>query len=539
MYSAQANSPSNHTGATSPSYLEGDGSSDQQHMLLSLLAGQAVIDCSSMRVGGWEEVDTWKNELSMLNARLDTQVSRYQREKKILTAARTLAKLNEHNKRMSKQTTESLDQAELKAAEAEKEMLVLRDREATLRRTLNEHWAGVMAWEVRRVEKVSQLAETRLAKVEQTLLKLEAKAGLQKEELRQRDSQLKRTKEQLEGREDEIRTLANRFVALEQRKDELERNAKADQHRWTIECERLEKAIEQGTNAASTWDTSKPQLARALGLERLDTVSDAVHAIKKLNTDVKRKDEEVKVMKDEVREVSMGLEAEVTRVAQERDMLRMKLEQITGSSTRSDREHQKRNEELQMTLMQHQKRVSDLETELSKARGAVQDADAANKARVASPDPQQTRLIEQLRKELDMRDVVLGDLWTILPSAKGRESTGLVELSTGNLKEHVASPSVDLNLESLKALFMSSSDSEPYRGIQPLNEKVRRLLEDGKIVVERAIRAGKERELLKSNASRAQKLVEDSQKNLATYQNQVDMLETRLKSTKKSSGDAK
>lgn len=29
-------------------------------MLMSLLAGQAVLDCESLPVGAWEEVETWK-----------------------------------------------------------------------------------------------------------------------------------------------------------------------------------------------------------------------------------------------------------------------------------------------------------------------------------------------------------------------------------------------------------------------------------------------------------------------------------------------
>lgn len=59
-------------------------------------------------------------ELSMLSSRLEQQTSKHQREQKILTAARTLAKLNSHNKRMSKQTSDSVEVAEQKVADAEK-----------------------------------------------------------------------------------------------------------------------------------------------------------------------------------------------------------------------------------------------------------------------------------------------------------------------------------------------------------------------------------------------------------------------------------
>ena len=87
---------------------------------MTLLAGQAAMDCQGMPVYRWEEVEEWKKELNMLSSRLAAQVAKHQREQKILTAAKTLAKLNVGNKRMSKQTVESVEVAEQKAADAEK-----------------------------------------------------------------------------------------------------------------------------------------------------------------------------------------------------------------------------------------------------------------------------------------------------------------------------------------------------------------------------------------------------------------------------------
>ena len=39
------------------------GRSDE--MLLSLLAGQAAVDCDALPVGGWEEVESWKKVRSV------------------------------------------------------------------------------------------------------------------------------------------------------------------------------------------------------------------------------------------------------------------------------------------------------------------------------------------------------------------------------------------------------------------------------------------------------------------------------------------
>ena len=58
--------------------------------------------------------------MSVLTTRLASLNARHQREVKILTAARTLQKLNNTNKRMSKQTTEHLEQAEKRADTAER-----------------------------------------------------------------------------------------------------------------------------------------------------------------------------------------------------------------------------------------------------------------------------------------------------------------------------------------------------------------------------------------------------------------------------------
>ena len=48
--------------------------------------------------------------------------------------------------------------------------------------------------------------------------------------------------------------------------------------------------------------------------------------------------------------------------------------------------------------------------------------------------------------------------------------------------------------------------------------RVRGMVDDAKLLVERVCRLGQERELLKGNAARAKKLAEDSQAALQTYQ---------------------
>ena len=48
--------------------------------------------------------------------------------------------------------------------------------------------------------------------------------------------------------------------------------------------------------------------------------------------------------------------------------------------------------------------------------------------------------------------------------------------------------------------------------------RVRGMVDDGRLLVERVVRSGQERELHKNNAVKAKKLVEDSRHSLETYQ---------------------
>lgn len=117
---------SHSTGSTAPTTVTNGTSSrphtylDNDEMHLALLAGQAAVDCDKLPISTWDEVELWKKELSHLSSRLDTLQARHQREVKILTAARTLQKLNTANKRISRHTMESLEQSERRVAAAEK-----------------------------------------------------------------------------------------------------------------------------------------------------------------------------------------------------------------------------------------------------------------------------------------------------------------------------------------------------------------------------------------------------------------------------------
>jgi hypothetical protein len=139
------------------------------------------------------------------------------------------------------------------------------------------------------------------------------------------------------------------------------------------------------------------------------------------------------------------------------------------------------------------------------------------------PNTDNSAAIDELRDELNTQDAVLQEIWAILPTTHARMETGLVDRETHRLKSQVVSPSVDIDLEALRAVYLSPSGSngERYSDPQAIVNRIKIMIEDGQILVERVVRAGKERELLKSNASRAQRLVEEGQANLKTYQKSV------------------
>lgn len=61
-----------------------------------------------------------------------------------------------------------------------------------------------------------------------------------------------------------------------------------------------------------------------------------IEVVKKLRADVKRKDEELAVVKSEMREVGMGMEDELRRVATDRDALLAQVEQLNRGAGKED-----------------------------------------------------------------------------------------------------------------------------------------------------------------------------------------------------------
>jgi hypothetical protein len=123
--------------------------------------------------------------------------------------------------------------------------------------------------------------------------------------------------------------------------------------------------------------------------------------------------------------------------------------------------------------------------------------------------------VNALTAELESIAGQFNDVWGILPHPSRRHSAGLTD-PHGASNRSLVSPSKAIDFAALQQVY--TPNQEQFSGIDEMLTRVRGLVDDGKLLVERVVRLGKERELLKSNAVRAQKLVEDSRHSLETYQ---------------------
>ncbi|EKM59769.1 uncharacterized protein PHACADRAFT_137955 [Phanerochaete carnosa HHB-10118-sp] len=135
----------------------------------------------------------------------------------------------------------------------------------------------------------------------------------------------------------------------------------------------------------------------------------------------------------------------------------------------------------------------------------------------------------------------LQPVWATLPSTEARAS----KLGTRSFRTGSSSPMgspvssrggvpaslSEMDVRSLKSLydpkgFALAMNSAPFT-IEAFVERIQALIADDRALVERLIRFAQAHDLLKKNAERAQKLAQDSNVALETYQKQVRTLEER------------
>ena len=144
---------------------------------------------------------------------------------------------------------------------------------------------------------------------------------------------------------------------------------------------------------------------------------------------------------------------------------------------------------------------------------------------------------------------LLQPVWAVLPSAEARASKlGMRSFRTGSPNGNAPSPVAaavsspaaarsgpslaELDVRSLKSLYDPKGYAMATHGagaftVEAFAARVNALISDDRLLIERLIRFAQAHDMLKKNAERAQKLAQDSNAALETYQKQVKTLEDR------------
>lgn len=206
----------------------------------------------------------------------------------------------------------------------------MQSREGAVRRALMEHQAGVLAWEVRRLEHINRISEERATRYQ--------KEAEEVKELRLVAQQVTEQKAQLAESHERIKRLESMVVDLGSKEGRLlsqveslesEKNSlRKDRDLANQKSDALRRENKTLLTQGETWSQTKALLTNALDQPRLEIPSEMAEYIRKLISATKHKDEELRVLKEEMREVNMGMERELSRVAADRDTFKARLENM-------------------------------------------------------------------------------------------------------------------------------------------------------------------------------------------------------------------
>ncbi|KAH0587985.1 hypothetical protein H2248_006729 [Termitomyces sp. 'cryptogamus'] len=344
--------------------------------------------------------------------------------------------------------------------------------------------------------KVQQMETTRGA--------LEADSGKQLEEsrrlLQEKEEEIRRTKGQWQAERD----------VWERRKTELEDEKMED-------LARLQQEMDKAR------DEDELALQRAHG--ELDAGLEALRGLVKQHGIV-------------LFSRNPSLEGLLSSVGTHLETVHTKLESHSRTESEWDTLRRKLEEDVRAGLDKRESLARDLEDarrERDEARQDVRAAAERSIARDASPsvspsdDTEIGRIIHTLTP-----------LWNILPSPEARAAkfsnqsryrTSSPTHSPGPTK--VVLSLSELDVRSLKSLYDSTRQpTSPAVGsgefsIEAFAARVQALIQDDRALIERLLRFAQAHDLLKKNAERAQKLAQEGNNALETYQKQVRTLEER------------
>ncbi|TXT14708.1 uncharacterized protein COLE_00901 [Cutaneotrichosporon oleaginosum] len=514
----------------------------------SLLATQAALDCERLAVVSWDEAERWKKELSVVMGNLRAAEAKYNRELKFLAMSQKVAHLDSSTTSKRDSTSQSLALLQERVDMAEKELHPVREREAALRRRLNEHYAGVLARELRHLqrrenqtsrqpseparaleheEEISRLTD-RIDALEEQL----AEAGRREQVLESNQRALEQNATTFDGAvaqfsKDREEWLNERDEILLKERDNLvkERESLAKEREGFV-MERDARDLEQ-QSFVSRHETST-SLTRALH-ERIGASlgallgrppvaeEDMASAIDEAAAQMARRDRDIARLREEIEDIvaaNEGADADFKRVSSERDEWKSVAETAkreAAVATAAQRSTQDEHMELVRKMRTQNTEISELRQrlELTGAEGTP----------ISSPEL--VIKVAKLETELATVNEVLAKAWSVLPAPAAAGDAGLSD-------PRIVSPNSYINFAALQRAYAGPPASDKYPGIDQLLDRIRSVVSDGRILVERMANLEKDKERHKANASKAAKLVGNSQQALETYKRQVDHLEEQL-----------
>ncbi|KDQ64457.1 hypothetical protein JAAARDRAFT_28088 [Jaapia argillacea MUCL 33604] len=389
-----------------------------------------------------------------------------------------------------KVATDKLNAANRKQVEMRQELSLLQLEKAELETT--------MGMEL-------QNAEETIVSLEKELTKLD-ECDIQMQTLQEEKRQWEQDKSRLAERERQVEVLERRLEVLEERSGEA-----TEMETLLLRArEELEEKRKEVENLRGQQDTERShhsdELQHALdeAHAELDDCRDALHALVQAHgMDTSSGESSLIGLASSIDVHLEGLasqfEEQIAQVRRERD------------------EAAKEARVLESRLKEQSKRMSEIASQRLPASPTVQySGDAASL--IASLQP----------------------IWSMLPSPEARASKlGARTFRTGS-PSSPSSPRVpaggssisDMDVRSLKTLYDNrvgapNSPNPAAFSVEAFASRVQALIQDDRALIERLIRFAQAHDLLKKNAERAQKLAQDSNSALETYQKQVKVFEER------------
>ncbi|KAG5648765.1 hypothetical protein DXG03_000113 [Asterophora parasitica] len=236
-----------------------------------------------------------------------------------------------------------------------------------------------------------------------------------------------------------------------------------------------------------------------------------------------------------------SLQVILSSVSAHLDAVHKKLEAHTRAESEWDTVRRKLEEDVRTGLDKREALARDLELARHERDDTRNETRSVERSNVTLEVPNPASPIAPSSGSDDRTTQILRPLWNVLPSPEARAAkfsnsrqfrTGSPTSQQNGSSKPVASLS-ELDVRSLKSLYDSTKQPmSPVVGsgdfsLEAFATRVQALIQDDRALIERLVRFAQAHDLLKKNAERAQKLAQEGNTALETYQKQVRTLEER------------